>query len=524
MLSAAERGRAARARLHELKRRRFAARTVQRHARARNERARGVAGAAWLGIEAPRERERFWWLGVAARTELHTGVWVECAQLPGGEPAFRHAATGAIQHGDHPTRIKYAQLYERARAAEERRVATRALRQAATRIQAAERARAGRALVARLLLERSAGGADVLEWANYLGIPEHDGEHLWIARKAKHAKLPAAWEEVFVDNGEMYFHNLRTGETSWDHPLHAELQNLYAKVLADEADEGRMRAARRLQAGALGRLGRRRAMSRPRLGEAHEREEDARFATWLGVSLGDERVGPLLPQGWEKHLAPGIGDHYYHGALSGATQWDHPAWVNFRTALLKAKADEEVQLKLGSTLRFLAGRNQLNIVDLHAMSPASSYSHLYKVIDAINDRFADAMRFPQTAAELEAQSRIMSDNWSAQFRGCVAALDDLGVHVRKPHLAMGFMNRKGSFPVNLQTMAKGNRKFLMMSAEHQGACNDSIAWTTCQFFTHPTAGLKVRGLQLPYFIVADAAYALTDSLHTQTFQYILSVK
>jgi len=238
------------------------------------------------------------------------------------------------------------------------------------------------------------------------------------------------------------------------------------------------------------------------------------------------------------------------------------------------------QLKLGSTLRFLAGRNQLNIVDLHAMSPyvrarraqivqdlprarargaprgrqratrvhltlllrarsvrrvrrraravrarrASSYSHLYKVIDAINDRFADAMRFPQTAAELEAQSRIMSDNWSAQFRGCVAALDDLGVHVRKPHLAMGFMNRKGSFPVNLQTMAKGNRKFLMMSAEHQGACNDSIAWTTCQFFTHPTAGLKVRGLQLPYFIVADAAYALTDSLHTQTFQYILSVK
>ena len=158
---------------------------------------------------------------------------------------------------------------------------------------------------------------------------------------------------------------------------------------------------------------------------------------------------------------------------------------------------------------------------------ASFYSHLYKVIDAINNCFADEMRFPQTAAELEEQSRIMSDNWGAQFLGCVAALDGLAVHVRKPHLAdapMGFMNRKGSFSVNVQAMANGNRKFLMMSAEHQGACNDSIAWTTCQFFTHPTAGLKVRGLQLPYFIVADAAYALTDSLHTQTFQYILSVK
>ncbi|KAG8463277.1 hypothetical protein KFE25_004788 [Diacronema lutheri] len=181
------------------------------------------------------------------------------------------------------------------------------------------------------------------------------------------------------------------------------------------------------------------------------------------------------------------------------------------------KCPISAQLKLGSTLRFLAGSNHLDIADLHAMSPASFYSHLYKVIDAINNCFADEMRFPQTAAELEEQSRIMSDNWGALFLGCVAALDGLAVHVRKPHLAdapMGFMNRKGSFSVNVQAMANGNRKFLMMSAEHQGACNDSIAWTTCQFFTHPTAGLRVRGLKPPYFIVADAAYALTDYLLT----------
>jgi hypothetical protein len=148
---------------------------------------------------------------------------------------------------------------------------------------------------------------------------------------------------------------------------------------------------------------------------------------------------------------------------------------------------------------------------------SSFYSHLYKVIDAINERFSDQMRFPETAAELEEQSRIMSDNWGQQFLGCVAALDGLAVHIRKPFLddaPIGYMNRKGTFSVNVQGICNGNRKFLMMSAEHQGACNDSLAWTTCRFFAHPTAGLKVRGLLPPYFIVADAAYALTEYVLT----------
>lgn len=146
---------------------------------------------------------------------------------------------------------------------------------------------------------------------------------------------------------------------------------------------------------------------------------------------------------------------------------------------------------------------------------------MYKVIDAISLRFDDQMRFPQTEAELAEAEHIMTENWGYHFRGCIAALDGLAVHIRKPYLAdapLGFMNRRGCFSVNVQAIANGNRKFLMMAAEHQGACADSVAWTTCSFFTGASTadgiGLQHRGIPDPYYIVADAAYALTEYVIT----------
>mmetsp|Transcript_24147 Transcript_24147/g.57292 ORF Transcript_24147/g.57292 Transcript_24147/m.57292 type:complete len:134 (+) Transcript_24147:1595-1996(+) len=82
------------------------------------------------------------------------------------------------------------------------------------------------------------------------------------------------------------------------------------------------------------------------------------------------------------------------------------------------------------------------------------------------------------------------------------------------HCPLRIFNRKGNFAIVVQAMCDGNRKFCMMSAEHQGACPDATAWNTSSFFNSAT-GLAARGgVPAPYFILADAAYGLTEYILT----------
>ncbi|KAJ1619815.1 hypothetical protein T492DRAFT_408451 [Pavlovales sp. CCMP2436] len=91
------------------------------------------------------------------------------------------------------------------------------------------------------------------------------------------------------------------------------------------------------------------------------------------------------------------------------------------------------QLKLGATLRYLAGSNNIDCSDSHAM--ASFFKHLYPVVEAISKHFDHAMHFPQTAEELADAERVMSDTWGHNMRGAIAALDGLVVRVRKPWMS-----------------------------------------------------------------------------------------
>jgi len=180
------------------------------------------------------------------------------------------------------------------------------------------------------------------------------------------------------------------------------------------------------------------------------------------------------------------------------------------------------ELKLGGTLRFLAGSKNLDVADLHGMCEASFFSHVYAVIDTINLHFDHLMRFPTTQEELEEAERKMTDNWGQNFRGVVAALDGLVVKIPKPWMCdapSSYYNSKGYFAICVQAMCDGARRFRMMSAEHQGAATDSTAWHTCDFFINPLTGLRARGGLLDgFFIVADAAYGLSPHAHSLRWQ------
>ncbi|CCW71345.1 unnamed protein product [Phytomonas sp. Hart1] len=61
---------------------------------------------------------------------------------------------------------------------------------------------------------------EIIEYAKWLGMDLlEDKQFLWIAREGLKAPLPENWKACESDKGELYYFNLKTGESIWDHPM-----------------------------------------------------------------------------------------------------------------------------------------------------------------------------------------------------------------------------------------------------------------------------------------------------------------
>eukprot|EP00755_Sulcionema_specki_P025395 Sspe_Gene.83214::Locus_54588_Transcript_1_1_Confidence_1.000_Length_740::g.83214::m.83214 len=60
---------------------------------------------------------------------------------------------------------------------------------------------------------------DVEEYARFLGIAESEQHLMWIAREGVASKLPEGWKPCATKEGQLYYFNTNTGESSWAHPL-----------------------------------------------------------------------------------------------------------------------------------------------------------------------------------------------------------------------------------------------------------------------------------------------------------------
>jgi len=68
----------------------------------------------------------------------------------------------------------------------------------------------------------------VMEHAASLGMdPAVDGAFLWIAEKSLQESLPMNWVQLNTDEGDVYFYNQFTGESSWEHPKDEYYRNLF---------------------------------------------------------------------------------------------------------------------------------------------------------------------------------------------------------------------------------------------------------------------------------------------------------
>ena len=165
-------------------------------------------------------------------------------------------------------------------------------------------------------------------------------------------------------------------------------------------------------------------------------------------------------------------------------------------------------LKLAMTLRWLAGGDILDLVDLYATTERGIYYIMNKVITAINNRLE--ISWPNENEQFECSQEFY---FKTQIPGCIGAIDGLQIRVEKA--GRKFMNRKGYASVNLQAICDSKCRFIFSSLKVAGSVHDSQAVRMTQMWNDIE---KRRGLGRYFkegrFMFGDAAYPLRSWLIT----------
>ena len=81
-----------------------------------------------------------------------------------------------------------------------------------------------------------------MEHGRYLGLdPVYDAHLMWIAEESLCAPLPAFWEDHIDEQGNVYYRNRRTGQTSRYHPLDKKYKKKVLQVRCSCLAVGRSR-------------------------------------------------------------------------------------------------------------------------------------------------------------------------------------------------------------------------------------------------------------------------------------------
>eukprot|EP01063_Lacrimia_lanifica_P040004 TRINITY_DN893_c0_g2_i1.p1 TRINITY_DN893_c0_g2~~TRINITY_DN893_c0_g2_i1.p1 ORF type:complete len:240 (+),score=67.63 TRINITY_DN893_c0_g2_i1:56-775(+) len=75
--------------------------------------------------------------------------------------------------------------------------------------------------------------AQVADYADWMGMDlETEGGLSWIARQAMAAPVLAPWRQCRTSDGESYYFNFATKESSWDHPMDGQIKEVHEEEKA----------------------------------------------------------------------------------------------------------------------------------------------------------------------------------------------------------------------------------------------------------------------------------------------------
>jgi len=171
--------------------------------------------------------------------------------------------------------------------------------------------------------------------------------------------------------------------------------------------------------------------------------------------------------------------------------------------------------RLAITLRFLAGGQALDLLDMAAVSLCSVYQIVWSTVAAINNCKAidlpDDLDDPSVCATRAADFQRRSAVPDA-FKGCVGAIDGLFIRiigrsakqVKNPRAF--YSGHKKGYGVNLQVVCDAFCRVIAAACNTPGCTNDYIAYNLSHIRR------IVDNIPEGYYIVGDPAYPLSDRL------------
>ncbi len=190
------------------------------------------------------------------------------------------------------------------------------------------------------------------------------------------------------------------------------------------------------------------------------------------------------------------------------------------------------EVVIASGIRWFAGGSYLDICEIFHISKASFYRCAGLLIDAIKKCPELQIKFPTNLEEIRAaakQFRVLSSE--NVMRGCIGALDGCFIRIKAPasgNVVNYYSGHYEDHGLNLQACCNHRCQFIFASVAAPGSVSDMRALQKTKLFD------KLRNVPLTYYIVADAAYAVSEKIlvpftgsqrrnpHRDAFNFFLS--
>jgi hypothetical protein len=201
-----------------------------------------------------------------------------------------------------------------------------------------------------------------------------------------------------------------------------------------------------------------------------------------------------------------------------------------------------VRVMLSLTLRLLAGASYLDLQRHYKVSKPTIYKSFHvvlKALDLVLPKLKFAINDESFLRDIEAgfsakgpvgASDMFVDGERRPFGGIVGAIDGIAVRIIKPRAYLdgilnpvNYYNRKCFFALNVMCIVDSNKRFMWMSAKHEGATHDSTAFASTTLCYRLQEQAKASGRTSAtgfvngtrdFFLVGDDAFLpLTLLLH-----------
>ena len=167
-------------------------------------------------------------------------------------------------------------------------------------------------------------------------------------------------------------------------------------------------------------------------------------------------------------------------------------------------------VRLGITLRILAGAEVLDVRQIFSVGNPTAYSILHDTVEVINK----TMRFPMLPKEEDAVHKASRDFKVSRTNlnpldGFVGALDGIYIKLKKPNnesIPASFYCRKGYYAIPVQAVCDSKYIFRYASGLCGGATHDALANSISGFMEEVKNGL----LGDIFWVAGDEAYQVSE--------------